>query len=623
MFRLSLLACTAIAASSIASAQSATERRLETVTVPGLRAVTEDTLTEDVTLLTADDLAVRDTPYLVDQLRAVPGVAVSRSGTLGSLTQVRVRGAEANHTLVFLNGIEFSDPVTGETDFGVLSGLDLDRVEVVRGEQSSLYGSDAIGGTIAFETSRKPGLNGAVEAGSRDTLNASGGFGIAGDGYDFGLSGSLFSTDGVDNSGLDGGKDGSDSRSVLAYGRRDLAAGWSLSGLASFRRSDAEFDSDTDFDGLLNDVDRDTEAEQSILGAVLTGRTAAVDHIFRANFNRVERTNFADGTYTDSTEGDRTKLSWSPSVSMEGGAVSQTFSALVEYEDESYERASTDLAFGDPNQSQTFRTFGIAGEYRVSIDRLEANASARFDDNDGRFDDATTWRVGAAYNFDFGGRLRASAGTGVKNLTFTELFGFYPGSFVGNPDLEPETSTSWEIGWDQDFGDVQASLTWFEADLEDEIYTAFTPTFMSTAANRAGESKRSGLEAAGRWQATTALSFSGQFTSLDSEADDGSDEIRVPDYTASLSAAWQADSGLRFGAALDHVGEQDDFNFGTFPSTRETLDAYTLVSLTAEIPVSDRIAVTLRGSNLLDETVTDVFGYYGPGAGAFIGLKLR
>jgi vitamin B12 transporter len=118
--------------------------------------------------------------------------------------------------------------------------------------------------------------------------------------------------------------------------------------------------------------------------------------------------------------------------------------------------------------------------------------------------------------------------------------------------------------------------------------------------------------------------LAGQVTRVESSADDGSDEIRVPETTASVSANWLAnEDGLKIGAALDYVGAQDDFNFGTFPSTRVTLDSYAMASVTAEIPVSERLAITLRGDNLFDEEVTDVFGYYGPGAGAYIGLRLR
>ena len=132
------------------------------------------------------------------------------------------------------------------------------------------------------------------------------------------------------------------------------------------------------------------------------------------------------------------------------------------------------------------------------------------------------------------------------------------------------------------------------------------------------------MEIAARWAPTSRIDVAGQVTSIDSEADDGSDEVRVPDVTASLSANWRLnEAGLKIGAALDYVGEQNDFDFGSFPSRRVTLDAYTLASLTAEFPVDERLSLTLRGSNLFDEEVTDVYGYRGPGAGVFLGLKLR
>ena len=625
MLRLSLMTGSAlIALSSTATAQTLDERRLETVTVAGLQPVASDTLTEDVAILDEEELSIRDTPYVADQLRAVPGIAVSRSGSLGGLTQVRVRGAEANHTLVFLDGIEFSDPVTGETDFGLLSGLNVSRIEVLRGEQSSLYGSDAIGGVISVETAKSAGFRADLEAGSRETARGSAGFTTGTDRFILGGAISGFTTAGVDSADTDGEKDGSDSFSLLSNATVELSQDWSLALLATYRESNSQFDSDTDFDGLLNDVDRETGSEQSIFGAALSGATGRIDHVFRANYNEVDRTNKADGVYTDSTNGQRTKLSWSPSVSFGGGSVRHTLSGLIDHESEDYERKSTDLAFGDPNQSQSFGTSGVAGEYRLSVDAFQANVSARFDDNDGRFEDAVTWRAGAAYSFGFGGRLRASAGPGVKNPTFTELFGFYPGSFVGNPDLEPEKSESWEIGWDQSWETASASITYFEAELEDEMYTAYTPSFLSTPANRGADSKRSGVEIAARWAPTSRIDVAGQVTSIDSEADDGSDEVRVPDVTASLSANWRLnEAGLKIGAALDYVGEQNDFDFGSFPSRRVTLDAYTLASLTAEFPVDERLSLTLRGSNLFDEEVTDVYGYRGPGAGVFLGLKLR
>jgi vitamin B12 transporter len=614
ILRLTMLSASALALnSSLALAEEA--RLLDPVEVTGLRAVEADRATTSVSVLTEEELTVRLSPNPADQLRAVPGAAVSRSGSLGGLTQVRFRGAEANHTLVLFEGIEISDPVNGDTDFGLLTALPVGQIEVLRGASSSIHGSDAIGGVVSLSAARAAGFSGFAEGGSFGTAQGALGW----SGAQFGAAISGLTTDGVDASGTGGEKDGSEALNGLLTGTFALGADWSLSLIGLARKADSEFDSDTDFDGLLNDEDRRTEAEQRLVGAALTGTLGPLDHVVRASFNEVDRDNFADGAITDTAKGQRTKASWSPSYT--SGA--HTVTGLVDYERETYDRS--DVQFGGAtNADETFESLSYAGEYRLAAGALDLAASVRHDDNKGRFEDATTWRIGAGYAVDgVGGRLRGSIGTGIKNPTFTELYGFFTGSFFGNPDLKPEESESWEIGWEQETGDISWSATYFDANLENEIYTAFIG-FSSTALNRAGKSDRSGVELAARWDVLANLSLAGQATFFDSQNDSGDDEIRVPDMTASLSADWQVqEDGLRLGLALDHVGEQGDFDFGPFPSRLVALDAYTLATLTAEYPVTDRIAVTLRGENLLDETATDVFGYNGPGAGVFVGLKLR
>ena len=590
-------------------------RILETIEVPGLRPVAADRATASVSVLTEEELAVRLSPNPADQLRAVPGVALSRSGSLGGLTQVRLRGAEANHTLVLFEGIELSDPVTGDTDFGLLTVLPAGRIEVLRGAASSIYGSDAIGGVVSISAAQSAGLTGFAEGGSFGT--AQGALGWAGD--QLGLTISGLSTEGVDTSGTGGGKDGSQALNGLATAKLDLGADWSLSLVGLARKADSDFDADTDFDGLLNDENLETEAEQRLIGASLSGKMGPLDHVVKASFNEVMRDNYDSGAITDTAQGKRTKLSWSPGFTTGG----HRFTGLIDFERETYDRE--DVSFGGgTNASESFESYGIAGEYRLSMGALDVSVSGRHDDNKGRFDDATTWRAGAGYAVEsIGGRVRGSIGTGIKNPTFTELFGFFPGSFIGNPDLKPEESQSWEIGWEQAIGPFNYSATYFDANLENEIYTAFVG-FSSTAENRAGESERSGVELAAGWQAAPGVSFSGQATFFDSQDDAGADEVRVPEFTASLAANWRVQTdGLRLGLALDHVGEQGDFDFGPFPARLVALDAYTLATLTAEYPVTERVALTLRGENLLDETAVDVFGYNGPGAGVFVGLKLR
>jgi vitamin B12 transporter len=620
MLKRYLLAGAALLVVSGAASAEDINLDLELVSVIGLRPAPAEDVTASVSVLTADDLAIRLSPNAADQLRAVPGVGISRSGGVGALSQVRLRGAEANHTLVLLDGIEVSDPVNGETDFGLLTGIGATRIEVLRGEASSIYGSDAIGGVVSLSTDNAGGVQAFGEIGTQDTALASASFAGENGAARFGFGVSGFTTAGVDVSGLGVEKDGSDALSGVVRGAIDLDAGWALSGLAFARRSNADIDSDTDFDGVLNDVHKETQADQYLTGASLSGKTGQVGHLFRTSVNEVARENAADGTKTDESTGERLKATWSPSVSFDN----QELIGLLDYERESYDRA--DVVYGGATDaSETFVSVGVALEYRVKRDALGISVSGRFDDNDGRFADATTWRLGAGYAFDaITARARAAVGTGVKNPTFTELFGFFPGSFIGNPDLTPEQSTSWEIGWDQQVGAATLSATYFQADLEDEIYTAFDMNFNSTAENRVGKSKRSGVELSGRLRATDALNFAGQVTFLRSESDDGSDEIRVPEATASVSVDWQPQAdGYRVGVALDYVGYQDDFDFGSFPSRRVTLDAYTLFSASFEYPVAERIAFTLRGENLFDENATDVFGYATPGAAAFVGLKLR
>ena len=615
ILRLTLFSASALVfCSSFAFADEA--RVLDPVEVTGLRPVEADRATVSVTVLTGEDLAVRLSPNPADQLRAVPGAAISRSGSLGGLTQVRFRGAEANHTLVLFEGIEVSDPVNGDTDFGLLTALPVGQIEVLRGALSSVYGSEAIGGVVSVSAARGAGLTGFAEGGSFGTL--SGALGWQGEQVGAVISG--LATDGVDSSDNAGEKDGSEALSGFVTGAFDLGADWSLSLIGLARKADSDFDSDPDFDGLLNDTDDRTEAQQRLLGLALRGTGGSIDHVLRASYNEVDRENSSGGVLSDTSTGERMKLSWSPGYTKGG----HRLTGLVDFERETYDRE--DYSFGGlTNASEAFESFAIAGEYALSAGALDLTASVRHDDNRNRFDDATTWRLGAGYALEgTGGRVRASFGTGVKNPTFTELFGFFPGSFIGNPALKPEESTSWEIGWEQTLGGFSYSATYFDANLENEIFTAFNPDFTSTARNRAGTSERSGVELAGRWQAAPNFALSGQASFIDSRNDAGADEIRVPERTASLAADWLLrEDGLRAGLAIDHVGEQGDFDFANFPARRVALGAYTLVSLTAQYPVTDRAAFTLRGSNLLDETATDVFGYNGPGAGIFLGLKLR
>jgi len=375
------------------------------VTVTSLRTVPYESVTSAVTVLDQVDLDIRNSPNVADQLRSVPSLGVSRSGSTGA--QIRLRGSESNHTLVLLNGIEISDPVTGATDFGILSGLNPSRIEVVRGEQSGLYGSDAIGGVISIETDRE-GLSASAEAGSFGTVRGQFDIASGSEAAKFNLALSGYQTDGVDTSGTGGGKDGSTAVSVLTGGELALNSDWTLGGLATYRRSESDFDPDTNFDGRIEDADRETLADHIILGLSLDGDSGIVNHSVRANYTEIELRNSADGQVTGGTEGERTKFSYSPSVEFGNNTQGVVLSGLADWEREDYENAAL---------SEKFDSYGLGLNAVSRYNNATFNASVRYDDNDNRFEDVATWRLAGGYTFGRGGKIRAAVGSGVKNPT--------------------------------------------------------------------------------------------------------------------------------------------------------------------------------------------------------------
>lgn len=602
------------------------ELRQETVRVTGLRDIQKEDVTASVAVIDETDLAVRNSPFIADQLRQVPGLAVSRSGSFGGLTQVRLRGAEANHTLVLVDGIEVSDPVTGETDFGLWSSLPTQRIEVARGEQSGIYGSDAIGGVVSIETLKGSGLRASAEGGSQGTARGFADLSGETGGYSGGLTIAGFTTNGVDTSGLGGENDGSSSYSFS--GRAGVTEGLvRANAIIRYGVSENDFDSDTDFDGLLNDTLDQTRAEQILIGGVVGISIDVLDTEVRAYWTRVDRENTLLDNLTSQTIGERFKFAWTPSYKFDALGGKNTLTALIDYQDENFEQVFPDMTFGDANQRQTINELSFAGEYRFNSDIFDFSASIRHDQND-LFTDETTWRIGGGLTVPpTGTRLRASVGEGIKTPTFTELFGFVPANFVGNPNLVPEMSMGWEVGIQQNLGDrAQLEVVYFSAQLENEIFTSFSfdpVTFASSATplNRVNDSDRQGVEVSGDWRPMDGLRLAGSFSYVDSTDDNGVREIRVPEFTGSLSASYALDAiPLDLGMAFDFVGEQTDIDFGSFQTV--TLDSYVLASATASYRITERVALTVRGENLFDEQIVDVFSFNGPGIAGFAGLKV-
>ena len=254
------------------------------------------------------------------------------------------------------------------------------------------------------------------------------------------------------------------------------------------------------------------------------------------------------------------------------------------------------------------------------------SASVRKDYND-IFDDRTTHRLTLAYSpVSIPTQFHAAYGTGVKNPTFTELFGFFPGEFVGNSELEPELSRGWEIGFSHAFNNyLSLGAIYFSEELEDEIAGSGI-----SAINLDGESDRKGVELSLIMNPLESLSINGSYTYVDSRQPDVTGktiEIRVPRNTASLVTNYRfLDDKANVNLSISYTDDQFDTEFlPVFPFTqsRVELGDYSLVNLTGEYQINELITLEGRVENLFDKEYQDVFGFETQGASAHIGLKFN
>jgi vitamin B12 transporter len=307
-------------------------------------------------------------------------------------------------------------------------------------------------------------------------------------------------------------------------------------------------------------------------------------------------------------------------------------SMAIEHERTRFEQRG-EIGFGDPNQDQQMSVNSLIADYQGrSIDRLTWLLSARYDDNSD-FDGAMSGRLSLAYHFSDTTIVRANLGTGRKAPTFIERFGFFPGQFIGNPDLKPEKSKSIDLGIDQLLFDnaFELQLAVYYQNLEDEINGfVFDPdTFLFTAENIDGDSIRKGVEAAATFNVTENLSFGGSYTYTDSTQNDesGSDvrELRRPRHSGSLNTSYRfLDERAKLTVVADYGGTSTDIFFPPFPEPSEivSLDSFWLLGLTASYDVSQNTNIFVRASNLLDEDYEQVYGYRTPGRAAFVGVRL-
>lgn len=645
IFQIACLATAGVCSSSALFAQAVSDDSgLEQIIVYGARQpIAANRSGSAVTLLDGGTIELDGRLTVGEQLRSLPGISLSRSGGQGALTQLRMRGGEANHVAVFIDGVRANDPSqSGEFDFAHLLSQGVGSVEVIRGPQSALWGSDAVSGVVNIVSARPETgfqLNALAESGSDEWSRLGGGIGASADRGSIMLNVARIDSDGYNASRSGDERDGYENTSTSLVGELSLTTNVSLS--LSLR----SIDSLTDFDGTdfatglpadsLNTLDKQQLMQAVRLNAAtLDGRwlhTVRIDRLDAENMTRTENA-FAPTGFED-FRSDATVDSFVYQSSFDVNERNRITGAIERRDEKFVQRGA--VSFGDPNRDEQMKTDSVVFEYDVRpTENLSFLLSWRGDDND-QFDDATTKRISGSWRIGGGGtRLRAAYGEGVKNPTFTERFGFFT-DFIGNPLLTPERSASTEFGIDHTFTGtgVRLSATVFDEVLEDEI-NGFVFDFTTggfTAANQPGESDRRGVEISGAWQPTDAFAMQFSWTALDAEEFTApglaaTRETRRPEDTANLSMQWRtlADR-LNIGLNMAWSSAQDDFFFPPVPPFRErvSLDSFNLLTLSADYDVTQSLRVYARIENGLDEDYEEVFGFRGADRQFFLGLKYR
>jgi len=632
---LALMSCISFVMPNIASAQQADGDMENILVSASLLPITINRSANAITIIDRNEINNRAIVSASDLLRDVAGLAVSRSGAQGSQTQIRMRGGEANHLLVLVDGVEANNPAqSDEFNWGTLVAAHIERIEIIRGPQSSMLGSDAMAGVVNIitrSTDQPLSANAFFETGGFNTQNNGISIGFKDGGFDMRLGVSDLQTDGENISRSGSEKDGYENTNL------NLKSGWRASDQLRLtfvaRQSDGmnEYDADSDFDSLIDDQDNVSKFRSATMQ--LKADYSSFNGHWQHQLSMAQSTNKnaefnqrTPGTVTDSNKDQYRLVS-----SLLWDELNHRLSLLIEREEEEFQQRGPINDYGvfgiyDPNQSRSRDADSLALEYRADIsEKLTLAVSTRHDDNS-EFNSSDTSRVEAIYQINDSVRLRSAYGTAIKNPTFTERFGFYT-NFIGNPSLEPEESSNWELGIDQLFnqGGSTLSVTFFNSELENEIDGNFMDpvTFRYTSKNRQGLSKRQGMELTTVNKLNDAVSLNTSYTYTDSVESDGAnrlvDEVRRARHIGSLNLSWQAMDSLHINANAQYNGSQMDV---VYPKNVKLAD-YTVVNLSANYRATPNLDVYVRFDNLLNESYEEVFSYQTLGFSANIGVRYK
>jgi vitamin B12 transporter len=580
----------------------------------------ESEVGSSITVIPSEEIERKQERLLPDALQYVPGLNVVQTGGPGGTTSVFIRGANANQTKVFIDGIDATDPATGTFNFEHILTWDIDRVEIVRGPQSGLYGADAIGGVVNIITKQGSGpaqFGGSIEGGSFGTFNQNVGVRGSLDRFNYYLDFAHWNSSDTPVTpsdllplGRQANDNAYDNKTVSSRFGINLTDNFDIGLVARYIDTSLLFTGDDIFGP---EALRSTEADQQLFTrgtAHLVSFDGVFDQTVGLSYTKFDQLDFdpnppAAPTYFN---GDRLKADWQSNLNLMPG---QVLTLRAEHQRDEITNPIADIT---DNAAMI--------QLQSAFDERFFNAvSVRYDHYD-TFGGKTTFRIAPALLIrETDTKLKGSVGTGFKAPTLAELFQNFPSfNFFGNPNLKPETSTGYDLGFGQALlgKRLQFGATYFHNNIDNLINSNSTATSLVNI----GRATTYGVESFVAYTPWEPLTLHADYTFVLAKDDILDQELlRRPKNKASLDAAWHITEKAVLSATLLYVGPQVDVNrAGTV--TGLTGNQYTLVNIAGSYDLGNGLAAYARIDNLLDRHYQNPIGFLQPGLGVYAGLRV-
>jgi vitamin B12 transporter len=641
---LSLLLAPAAAFAQARTIEVSDTARLEPVVITATRdSVKQSVPTASTTVITGEALRSQGIVTVSQALSVISSMTTVQAGSYGATTSLFTRGGQSNYTLLLVDGAPVNDP-GGFLDLANLTTDNVDRIEIVEGPSSVLYGAGAISGVIQIFT-RRPGnlsfANVAATGGSYGIRNYDLAFGTGKESVGISLDAARYRTDGIlafNNNASNDVYSG-----LLRFGHTG-GAHLDFSG----RQMTSAYHFPTDFTGAAVDSNQQTSGRLTVLsadGGLYMGKKVEFRVLAAATQNHSTSQNLPDGAwdvtgfyYVDPS----TVKQWSVDARFAfhlSGASAITAGAL--YADQQIKSSDSSWSIGVTDTSSFHHTRNNTAYYANATgdigSRVSYNAGARVTVSD-QFGTFTSYRFAAGFALSKTTSFRGSVGSSFREPAFTEEYS--TGFSTGNPDLKPETGTAWEIGIDQRFGKegTTATVTYFSQRFSNMIqYDPGVPFGQPNYYNVA-VANASGVEAALHAVINKQWWFDAGYTWLSTKVVEsissgdptatlvpGEPLLRRPSNAGNIGLTYQMIRKLTFGVQAQYVGSRADIDYNL--GSRVTLPSYTLVNASMLLSLkSDAegrfIGVTARGTNLFNTGYQQTVGFAAPGRALLVGIRL-